>query len=122
MASTEQLIFDIVTRDRASDGFAKVGSAARDAAGNVDSLPRRLDDVGRKTATARLSLAGDKEAQAALDKIDAKIVSLDRRTASPNVTVEGAARAIAEISAIDLELDKLGKKGGSADVATSAVG
>lgn len=122
MASTEQLIFDIVTRDRASDGITKVGSAARDAAGNVDSLTRRLDDVGRKTATARLALAGDKDAQASLDKIDAKIVSLDRRTASPNITIEGAARATAEISAIDVELDKLGKKGGSADVATGAVG
>lgn len=122
MATTESLIFDLLVRDRASDGLSKIGGSASSAAGNVDSLVGRLDDVGRKSVTARLALAGDKEAQAALDRIDARLIGLDRRTASPNITVEGAARATAEVSALDLELDNLGKKGGSADTATGALG
>jgi SLT domain-containing protein len=122
MAATESLIFDLLVRDRASDGISKIGTSAGSAAGSVDSLVNRLNDVGRKSVTARLALSGDKEAQASLDKIDARLLGLDRRTASPNITVEGAARAAAEVSALDIELDKLGKKGGSADVATSAVG
>jgi hypothetical protein len=121
MASIEQLIFDIVAKDHASEGLSKAGMAARDAAGNVDTLQKRLDEVGRKSAQARVSLAGNKEAQAALDKIDARLVSLDRRTASPNLKVEGAARAIAEISAVDVELDKIGRKGGAAAQAESAL-
>jgi hypothetical protein len=122
VANTESLIFDLLVRDRASDGLSKVGTSASSAAGNVDSLGRRLDDVGRKSVTARLQLSGDKDAQAALDRIDARLIGLDRRTSSPKLTVEGAARATAEVSALDLELDHLGKKGGSADVATGAVG
>ena len=109
MASTESLIFDLLVRDRASDGLSKIGGSASSAAGNVDSLTKRLDDVGRKSVTARLALDGDKAAQAALDRIDARLIGLDRRTASPNITVEGAARATAEISALDLELDKLSR-------------
>src|SRR5580692_5309550 len=122
MAATESLIFDLLVRGRASDGISKIGGSASSAAGNVDKLVGRLDDVGRKSVTARLALAGDKDAQASLDRIDARLIGLDRRTASPKLTVEGAARATAEVSALDLELDNLGKKGGSADVATGAVG
>lgn len=120
MAEIQQLIFDIVTRDRASEGFAKAGKAASAAAGNVDTLTRRLDEVGRKSATARVQLAGNAEAQAALDKMDARLISLDRRTASPNLTVEGAARALAEISAIDVAMGKLSHT--TDDTGTSALG
>lgn len=122
MASTEQLIFDIITRDRASEGFRKVGEAAKAAAGDTETLNRRLDEAGKKSATARVALAGDKEAQAALDKMDAKLVSLNRRTANPNISIEGAARAIAEVSSLELELDKLGSTGGPADKATASLG
>lgn len=122
MGSTfEQLILEVITKDRASPGLDRIGLSAGDAAGNVDTLSRRLSEVGNKSATARVGLEGNKEAQAALDRIDAKLVTLDRRTANPNISVEGAARAAAELAAIDLELDKIGAKGGSASGAEGAL-
>lgn len=118
---TQQLIFDILTRDRASDGLSRIGRSASEAAGNTDTLNRRLDELGRKSAEARVKLAGDKDAQASLDKIDAKLLSVDRRTAKPNVTIEGVARATADLAALDLELDKLGSKDGGAAKADGAL-
>jgi hypothetical protein len=110
MAANETLRFDILAVDKASSGFSAAGRSASEAAGNVDKLTRRLDEVSKKSATARVGLAGDKEAQAALDRLDAKLLGLDRRVASPHLKVEGAARAIADISAVGLELDKLDSK------------
>jgi len=118
----QTLIFEIITRDHACAGLSAIGHSASGAAGNVDSLTRRLNEVGRKTAQARVALAGDREALARLDAIEARLVSLSRRTASPKLTVEGAARAIAEISALDVALDKVGGKGGAAQQATSSLG
>jgi len=116
------LVFDLLVRDRASEGISKVGRTAEGAAKDTDALTRRLNELSRKSVEARVRLAGDKEAQAALDKMDARLITLDRRVASPNLRVEGAARAIAEISAVDLELGKLGGKGGTAEAATSSLG
>jgi hypothetical protein len=117
----QQLIFDIIARDSASPAFAKMAATTKDASGNVSELSRRIDELGRKSATARVSLDGSKEAQASLDRIDAKLLTLQHRSANPNVSIEGAARAAAEVSALDLELDRLGKSGGSASTATSAL-
>src|SRR5258708_13112252 len=75
--------------------------------------------LGRRSAEARVGLAGDKEAQARLDKLDASLLTLTHRSANPNISIEGAARAAAEISALELQLDKLGSK--SAPGATSAL-
>lgn len=118
----EQIILEILLKDRASEGLGRTSGAARLAGENVGALNKKLDEVSRKTAEARVKLAGDKEAQAALDKLDTKLLGLDRRTANPRITVEGAARALAEITAVDAELDKLGGKGGTAEAATSALG
>jgi len=120
-SSTQSLILDILLRDRASEGLSKAGMAARDAGVNVDSLQRKLTELGRKTAEARVKLEGDKDAQASLDKIDYKLLSLDRRTSSARVTVEGVARATAELAALDIELDKVGSKntGSAAEAAQS---
>lgn len=109
-SSTEQLILDILTRDRASEGLSRIGKSAAGASGDVSGLVGRLDEVGRKSVAARVAVDGNKEATAALDRIDAKLIGLDRKTARPDITVEGAARAAAEISAVDLELDKLKAK------------
>src|SRR5260221_7449465 len=122
MAGIQQLIFDIVARDAASPAFAKLGAQAQAAGGNVSDLSKRIDELGRRSAEARVGLAGDKEAQARLDRLDATLLTLTHRSANPSISIEGAARAAAEIAALDLELDKLGKKGGSAGAATSAVG
>src|SRR5258707_14460264 len=118
----QQLIFDIIARDAASPAFAKLGATAQGASGNVSDLSKRIDELGRKSAEARVSLAGDKEAQARLDRLDASLLTLTHRSANPNISIEVAARAAAEIAALDLELDKLGKKGGSAGAAASRVG
>src|SRR5215468_3500312 len=121
-SNTQSLILDILLRDRASEGLSKAGMSARDAGVSVDSLQRKLTELGRKTAEARVKLSGDKESQASLDKIDLKLLSLDRRTSSARITVEGVARATAELAALDVELDKVGGKGGSAAAATSSMG
>jgi hypothetical protein len=122
MPNTESLVFDLLVRDRASGGLSDIGKAADGASRNTDALTSRLNELSRKSVEARVRLAGDKDAIAALDKMDARLISLDRRVASPNLKVDGAARAIAEISAVDLEMDKLGGKGGTAEAATASLG
>lgn len=113
----EKIQFDILANDRASAGFRAAGKAASAASDDVLGLARRLDDVGRKNAQARVGLAGDKDALAQLDKLDAKMLTTGRRVISPNIDVHGAAKASAEISAIDAELDHLIAKSGEAEVA-----
>jgi len=108
--ANETLRFDIIAQDRASSGFSAAGRSASEAAGNVDKLSRRLDEISRKSAAARVRLDGNAEALAALDRTDAKLLALDRRVANPNLKVEGAARAIADISAVDAALGKLDDK------------
>src|SRR5260221_6364940 len=121
MAGIQQLIFDIIARDSASPAFAKLSAQAQAAGGNVSDLSKRIDELGRKSADARIGLQGNQEAQATLDKLDARLLSLTHKRSIP-LSIEGAARAAAEVSALELELDKLGKKGGTADIATKAVG
>ena len=115
--SLETLILDILTRDRASDDLSKIGARAEDASLQTDKLNKRLDELGRKSATARVKLDGDKDAALSLDKINAKLLGIDRRVSNPKITVEGVAKATAELAALDAELNNLGKKGGSADSA-----
>ena len=114
----ETLSFDIFARLR-EDGFAKAGKAASAASDDVLGLAKRLDELSRKSATARVGLAGDKEALAQLDKLDLKLLTTGRRVVDPKITLDGAAKAQAEISGLEVSLDKLGAK--SAD-ATASVG
>src|SRR5258708_7358567 len=119
MANIQQLIFDIIARDSASPAFAKLGATAQGAAGNVSDLSKRIDELGRRSAEARVGLAGGKEAQARPGKLDPSLLTPTHPAANPNISIEGAARAAAEISALELQLDKLGSK--SAPGATSAL-
>ena len=114
----ESLNFDIFARLR-EDGFAKAGKAASAASDDVLNLAKRLDELGKKSATARVGLAGDKEALAQLDKLDLKLLTVGRRVVDPEITLHGAAKAQAEIAALEVSLDKLGKT--SADT-TASVG
>jgi hypothetical protein len=117
----QSLIFDIVARDSASPAFARLGKSASGASGNVSDLSKRIDELGRKSAEARVGLQGDKEAQARLDRLDATLLTLTHRSANPNISIEGAARAAAEISALELQLDKLGAREVSAAGAASGL-
>src|SRR5438876_11965667 len=76
MANVESLVFDLLVRDRASEGLSKVGRTAESAAKDTDALTRRLNELSRKSVEARVRLAGDKEALAALDKMDARLITL----------------------------------------------
>lgn len=114
----EQLNFDIFARLR-EDGFAKAGKAASAASDDVMGLAHRLDELAKKSATARVQLAGDKEALAALDKLDLKLLTTGRRVVDPKITLDGAAKAQAEIAGLDVSLDKLAAKSAGA---TAAVG
>ena len=121
-ASFESLVFDILTRDRASEGLTRIGKSAAGASVSTDELAKRLDALGRKSVEARVKLAGNAEALAQLDRIDAKLISLDRRTAVPEIKVEGAARTAAEIAAVGVALDSIGGKGGTGSAATATGG
>ena len=66
MASTESLVFDLLVRDRASGGLSDIGKAADGASRNTDALTSRLNELSRKSVEARVRLAGDKDAIAAL--------------------------------------------------------
>src|SRR6266567_3100380 len=55
------------------DNYVDITVRARgDAPLNLDELKAKLNDLGRKVETARVNLAGDKEAQASLTRMDAK--------------------------------------------------
>ncbi|HEX7163347.1 MAG TPA: hypothetical protein VF223_19180 [Trebonia sp.] len=114
----EKLEFDLLARGNAADQFLKTGRAAASASDDVLGLARRLDEVGRRNAQARVGVKGDKETQLALDRLDFRMQAIGRRLMDPKISVQGAARASLEIAAIDVELDKLARH--SEDAATSA--
>lgn len=91
-----------------NDVTIRVGS--EDNSGpDLDSLKARLDELGHKAETAKVSV-DSKEGQHQLDLVNAKLAQVGARLAKPNVSVAGAARAEADLSGIDLSLDKIGDK------------
>jgi SLT domain-containing protein len=104
------------------DAQLALAGATEDASGSLAGLKLRLDAVNGKAAAARVSLDGDKEAQAQLDAIDARLVDLDHKTSTPNLDIQGVAKATAELSAVDVALGKVGGSGGSAQGAASSLG
>jgi hypothetical protein len=104
------------------DAQLALAGATDDASGSLGEMKLRLDALNGKVAAARVSLDGDKEAQARLDAISARLTDLDHKTSTPSLDVQGVAKATAELSAIDVALDKVGGKGGSAQAAASSVG
>src|ERR1700722_15531540 len=104
MADTTSLVFDILSRDRASPGLRDVGAAALEASGSLKDLSAKLKDVDGRTASARGKLDGDKEAQHELDLMDVKLVRLGKMVANPDIKLDGVARARADISGLDLAL------------------
>lgn len=103
----ERLVFDLLANDHASAGFLTAGRAASAAADDVRGLSRRLDEISGRSATARVALAGDKDALARLDQLDVKLLAVGNRRASPNITLQGALKANLEIAGISAALDKL---------------
>lgn len=104
------------------DAQLTLAGATDDASGSLGTLKNRLDELQGKVAIARVTLEGDKEAQARLDAIDARLTDLGHKTATPSLDIQGVARATAELSAVDVALDKVGSKGGSAATAASSLG
>lgn len=109
MAAREQLILDILANDRASPSLRATGKSASAASDDVAALAKRLDELGAKSAKARVSVEGSAEAQAQLDKLDLKMLQVGRRVMDPKITVEGTAKAAAELAGISAGLDKVGK-------------
>ena len=106
----ERLVFDIFAIDNASRGFIAAGRSASAAADNVAGLARRLDEIGAKSAEARVGLKGNKEALAQIDQLQFRLLKLGEITSSPDISLEGFARASAQISALELQVDRLNKK------------
>lgn len=116
----ERLQFDILANaDNAVSGFVKAGRSAAAASDDVLGLAKRLDEISKKSATARVELAGNKEAMAQLDKLDLKLLATGRSVTDAKVSVDGVLKAATEIQGLDLELDKLGAK---SETASASVG
>lgn len=118
----EELRFSLFAEDHASESFLKVGRLAAASSDDVKKLYDSLQRIDRKSATARVALAGDKESQAALDKIDAKLITVGRRSAKPDLNIEGAAKVTAELSAIEVQLDKVDAKAAGTEAAVGGGG
>src|SRR5258708_16375040 len=89
--------------DNASATFARI-------AGSADDVLAKIDDLGRKSATARIGLSGDKATQLAIADIELKLARLGQRVAKPDVTVQRLATAQVGILRLSLALDKLSAK------------
>jgi hypothetical protein len=120
--ATESLVFDILAKDGASPSFAKVGTAAQEAAGRLKDLSSRLKDVSGKVATARTELKGDKEALHQIDTLEAKLAGWAHRVGTGNLRLDGVARARADISGVELALDRLDHKHVTATVEVNTRG
>jgi hypothetical protein len=118
----EDLIFNILAKDSASSGFTRAGRAAAAASDDVLGLARRLDEVSKKSATARVELSGNKDAMAQLDKLDLKLLETGRRVVDPKVSINGAAKASVQISDLDAKLDGLTARAAEAEAATGGAG
>ncbi len=102
------------------DNYVDITVRAADSAKpDLEELKAKLNDLGRKVETARVNLAGDREAQAQLARIEAKLLGWGRRTETAKLKVDGVARAEADILGLDLALDALGRK---SETAAASVG
>lgn len=101
---------------------AALSGATDEASGSLGAMKLKLDELNGKVAAARVSLEGDKEAQARLDAISSRLTDLDHKTSTPDLDIQGVAKATAELSAVDVALDKVGGSGGSAAGASSSLG
>lgn len=89
--------------DSASATFARI-------AGSADDLITQIDDLGSKSATARVGLEGDKEAKLTLDSLDLKLGRLAEKVATPGIDVKGRAAAQLAIDRVSLAMDRLDAK------------
>jgi hypothetical protein len=118
--ANEKLTFDLIANDKASAGFSAAGRAASDASDDVLGLAKRLDEISKKTATAKVRLDGDKDADLKLDQMSLKLLKLGRTVVKPDISVDGFLKATLEVKALELEMDKLDKK--SATISASGSG
>jgi len=89
---------------------------------DLASLQQRLRDMGKMIETARVRVAGDKEAALAVERLALKMAALGRKSASPRIGLEGAARAEVDIAAVGVALDKLGDKSAAAEAKVGSSG
>ena len=52
---------------------------------DLEGLKRRLTDVGKMIETARVRVAGDKEAEIAVERMALKLAGLGKLAASPKI-------------------------------------
>src|SRR5260221_2020175 len=78
--------------------------------------------MGKMIETARVRVAGDKEASLAVERLALKMASLGRKASSPRIGLEGAARAEVDIAAVGVALDKLGDKSAAAEAKVGSSG
>lgn len=109
----ERLSFDLVANDAASAGFAAAGRSAAAASDDVLALGKRLDEIGKKSAKAKVGLEGDRDADLQLDKLNLKLLKLGRTVTNPKITLDGALKASVEIKGLELEMARLNAKAAS---------
>jgi len=119
----ERLEFDVFAKTtQAEAGFSRLGKTVAASSDEVMCLARRMDEISRKTATARVKLEGDADAQAKLDKLDLKMAMVSKRVMDPKVSVEGVAKASVELTGLGLEIDHLAEKSATAGGASGLGG
>src|SRR5258708_20288929 len=94
----ERLVFDLFAIDNASKGFIAAGRAAQATSDDVAKLARRLDEIGPKSASARVGLTGDKDALLQIDRLQLKLLELGKQTSKPDASLARFATATAAIS------------------------
>ena len=103
------------------DSRVEIVLGARDATrADLDSLKRRLDELGKRVATAKVNV-DDSAAQAKLLLLARRLKSLNERV-TPNIDLQGVARAEVQLAAMNAQFDKLGGAAGAGGGILAKVG
>lgn len=103
------------------DNRVEIIVGARDMTrADLDSLKARLDEFGRRVATAKVDV-NDKAAQASLLRLAAQFDRLNRRV-TPEMDLKGFARAEVQLAAMERSLDRLGGASGTGGLLASVTG
>jgi phage-related protein len=150
VGNTVRMVFDLIATSQLR-GFTDTARAAEGTTKAVNQTNDSLNKLGANTATPKIKLDGQTEAQAAAEKLrvrladlarnvtDVKIraddkaglaavanmtVKLDKlgaKVANPKIDLKGVNEALAGVASVDLALDRLGKKTVTPKIDTSGI-
>jgi hypothetical protein len=77
---------------------------------DLEALKKKLSNLGNTVETARVRVAGNREAEIQVAKMQAQLAALGKKVSNPKIDIEGAAAAHAKILGLELSLDHLNSK------------